>query len=262
MPRNEDWYLELEREKVLADPVLKVLPLEAVGLWLYALLLMHGAVRKGYLSDPLDATGRAAMSLEQLAAMLGRPTDIIGPIWAVITASPLFSVSDDGVVFSRGMVWREELRQTRRAAGKKGGDKSALLKQNIKQTPKQTLGIGVGEETPNPFNGSDFAQAKSQANEEYCALGLWEPAQALSFLYRSLLRGHRVEEEMDCVCAFAEILKGGIAEKDVEADLKRPDRVRSEYLWEIRKRLLKAPLFNCGTGILDNVERFNSGGVK
>ena len=239
-PASKDWYWEAEQDKIAADPDLKLIRspeggphdsegLDCVGLWTLVMNLMAMSSRKGYLSDPADRD--KPMRFTDLALLVSRSECLVSRLMEVILKREMFSKNEQGIIYSRGMVRKEELRKIRSKSGRKGGLRSqVLLKQNFKQNTEQTLGIGIGIETPSSSNGVDFAQAKFD-----------DAAHRLAFLYRSCLKGRRPEEETIVVQAFTEMLAMGATEDEITRDLKRgpPARNRAEYLWQINNRLLE-----------------------
>lgn len=239
--KNKDWYWEAEQNKIAADEDLKLIRspagwpsdgLDCVGLWFLMFNLMARSARKGYLSDPSD--DRKPMSGDALSVLTGRSPAVISPILDVILARKMFSKNEEGIIYSRGLVRKEDLRKKRSKSGKKGGKRTQdLLKQVLEQNSKQTLRIGINNTPDSKDTGGDFAQAKVEANE---------PAERLAFLYRSCIRGRKPEDLCVCVEAFAEMLAMGLSEDVISADLRRgpPDRDRGEYIWQIKARLFKA----------------------
>lgn len=251
-PIAKDWYWEAEQDKIASDMDLLLIRspddwpaegLECVGLWFLMLNLMAKSVRKGYLLDPAD--DRKPMSATELAVLTGRSAAVVSRIQAVILQRGLFSQNEDGIIYSRGMVRKEELRKKRAKSGKKGGLRTQdLLKQNVKQNTKQTLGIGI-ELTPNSSSMQcDFAQANAQAkpSEDPPPGKYRDAAVRVAFVYASHMRGRRMEDVTERVDAFEAMLEMGVPEEYLTRDLKRrpPDRDRSEQLWQIKKRAFDA----------------------
>ena len=234
------WYWEAEQVKIAADEDLKLIGspegwpsegLDCVGLWFLMFNLMARSARKGYLLDPAD--DRKPMTSSALAVLTGRTEAVISRIQAVILQRGLFSKNEDGIIYSRGLVKKEELSKKRSKSGRKGGLRTKdLLKQIVQQNIRQTLGIGIGiDASSHSSNDGDFAQAKFR-----------EPAERLAFLYRSNLRGRRPESIDLCVQFFSELLALGVSEEWLTTDLKKspPERDRNEHKWQIKKRALEA----------------------
>lgn len=252
IPKQKDWYWEAEQDKIAADEDLKLIRtpedwpsegLDCVGLWFLMMNLMARSQRRGYLLSPADT--RKPMSDDELAVLTGRSSAAVSRLKHVLLLRGLFSQNEEGIIYSRGLVRKEEIRKIRSKSGKKGGLRTqVLLKQNVKQNVKQTLGIGVGILDPPVFENltdSDFAKAKVEAKPDVAG-ELVEPSARLAFLYRSCLRGRRPEPDGVIVEAFSEMLAMGASEQAIASDLQRkpPERDRSEHLWEIRKRVLGA----------------------
>lgn len=236
---TKDWYWEAEQDKIASDDDLRFVPspegwpsqgLDTVGLWFLILNEMARSKRKGYLSDPFN--GELPLTTDALAFKVGRPVDVVARVLEVILARNLFSKTASGIIYSRGMVRREELRKKRSKSGKKGGLKTkGLLEQIVKQSAQQTLRVGIEESNSSSLPEGSFAQAKFD-----------DAAGRLAFVYRSHVRGRRPDDVSVCVEAFAEMLAMGLTESAIDADLRRgpPARDRSEHLWQIKARLFRA----------------------
>lgn len=248
MPRkkltSKDWYWEAEQDKIAADEDFKLLPspdgwpgegLECLGLWLLIFNQMARSRRKGYLCDPVDEN--KPMSMADLSRITSRTRETVLLVLNVLLDRNLFSKNEQGIIYSRGLVRKEELRVIRSKSGKKGGLRAQrLLKQKLEQSTEQnveqTLRIGIRIDSPDSTlnDSADFLLPKFD-----------DASHRLAFLYRSTLKGRRAEDETICVQAFAEMLAMGATEEVLAADLRRkpPERDRSEHLWQIKKRLLE-----------------------
>lgn len=257
----KDWYWEAEQNRIAADVDLKLIPspegwesegLECVGLWFLMFNLMAMSVRKGYLLSPAD--DRKGMTTSELAVLTGRTVAVVSRIQAVILQRGLFSQTEDGIIYSRGLVRKEELRKKRSKSGKKGGLRTGdLLKQIAKQNAQQTLRIRI-QNASESFNGDDFAQAKVEAKFD-------DAARRLAFVYRGAIRGRRPEDESVCVEAFAEMLAMGLSEDLLTSELRKgpPQRDRGEYLWQIKKRL-GVGTANGDANLMGGIAAFAAGG--
>lgn len=257
----KDWYWEAEQDKIAADQDLKLIPspegwpsegLDCVGLWFLMLNLMSRSARRGYLCSPAD--DRKPMSFDELAVLTGRTKAVVTRLANVILLRGLFSKTEDGIIYSRGMLRKEELRKKRSKSGKKGGLRTRdLLKQIAKQNEQQTLRIRI-QNASESFNGDDFAQAKVEAKFD-------DAARRLAFVYRGAIRGRRPEDESVCVEAFAEMLAMGLSEDLLTAELRKgpPQRDRGEYLWQIKKRLGVGAV-NGDANLMGGIAAFAAGG--
>lgn len=237
----KEWYWEAEQDRIAADEDFKLIQspadwpgegLECVGLWFLLFNQMARSKRKGFLCDLVDT--RKPMSPYDLAKLTGRSASVVLLVMNVLLERNLFSKNDQGIVYSRGLVRKEELRLVRSKAGKKGGLRSqVLLKQIVEQNTEQTLRIGILIPPDLSSPDGDFAQAKVGANE---------PAARLAFVYQSSVRGRRPEELSVCFDAFAEMIAMGVEEEAATVYLKKkpPARDRSEYLWQIKNKLYVA----------------------
>jgi hypothetical protein len=136
----------------LGDAKLRICSLEAQGLWIMLLCLMHDNERRGYLT-----LGGKPMTVVEIARAVGRTTSECSPLLAELETAAVFSREADGTIYSRRMVRDTEVSKARSNAGKAGGERSSskrqanaqanapiLLEQKSKQTTKQTVVSGVG----------------------------------------------------------------------------------------------------------------------
>ena len=98
----------------LKDPAVRCMSLGARGLWIDMLCLMYESPTRGYLSL-MDGKPVSAV---QLARMVGGTLKEIESLLSEMRGCGTFSVTDDGVMFSRRMVADEELRELKSKAGK------------------------------------------------------------------------------------------------------------------------------------------------
>lgn len=83
----------------MKDPALRSVSLEARGLWMDMLCLMHESTRRGYLQH---STGKP-MSHEQIARMSGCSPEVCARLLEELEETGVFSREDDGTIFSRRM---------------------------------------------------------------------------------------------------------------------------------------------------------------
>ena len=98
----------------LKDPAVRCMSLGARGLWIDMLCLMYESPTRGFLSL-MDGKPVTAV---QLARMVGGTLKEIESLLSEMRGCGTFSVTDDGVMFSRRMVADEELRELKSKAGK------------------------------------------------------------------------------------------------------------------------------------------------
>lgn len=225
---SKDWYWECESAEVLADEGLALISspdgwpdegLSCVGLYWLMLCVMHRSPRRGYLLDP---TSGLPLTTAGLARMVRRSVQVVDRVQQVILTSGLFSADKHGTIYSRGMIKREELRQKRREAGSKGGAAAALLKQAGQQTPQQTLGVGMLE-------GNPRKEEIPKAGISLGALWIW--------LSRRKKGRTKAEDPDDAQAMFDEWQRAhGLTLAEIEAEISRDGRDKSESLGEFRQR--------------------------
>ena len=107
------------------DQALRICSLEARGLWIECLCLMHEAEPYGYLT----INGRA-LDASHLAKLTGMAEARIDDLMGELEAAGVFSRNRQGTVFSRRMIRDARRLRAARANGKKGGNpKLAAAKQ-------------------------------------------------------------------------------------------------------------------------------------
>ncbi|WP_332763971.1 hypothetical protein [Phenylobacterium sp.] len=97
------------------DADLRLCSMAARGLWIDMLCLMHEGEPYGHLT----AHGRP-MKPEQLAKLVGEPAASVKRWLAELADHEVFSVTEDGLVFSRRMVRDEQVREARALGGHAG----------------------------------------------------------------------------------------------------------------------------------------------
>lgn len=116
---SEQPYIEMFWSDWEADEALTLCDLAAEALWLRMLFLMHRSPRKGYL---LKANGDPVRRVEDLARLVHRSPNEVGPLLVQLEAEGVFSRDEHGVIFSRRMVKRAHLADIRSRTGKLGAD--------------------------------------------------------------------------------------------------------------------------------------------
>lgn len=142
------------------DTALMSCSIEARGLWIEMLNLMHDGEPYGHLTAggvPIDAAA--------LGNLTGIPSPKLRLILKELEDRRIFSRTEEGVVFSRRMV-RDEALRTRRAAGGKLGGNPALLPYKDIHEPPNKPGEDIGKVNhhvngdPTPATATAVATAK------------------------------------------------------------------------------------------------------
>jgi hypothetical protein len=113
-----------------SDPGLKVSSFAAKGLWMDLLSIMHDADPHGYLM----IAGRAP-DFAQLAQLLGKPKREIQKLLNELDANGVYSMTPEGIIYSRRMVRDRRRREINRQNGKGGGNPALLDKAPDNQNP-------------------------------------------------------------------------------------------------------------------------------
>lgn len=100
----------------LKDTALRSVSVEARGLWIDMLCLMHESARRGYLQH---ATGKP-VTQEQLARMTGCSSEQASRLLQELIDSGVCSCTEHGSIYNRRMVRDEQKRAKCSEAGKKG----------------------------------------------------------------------------------------------------------------------------------------------
>jgi hypothetical protein len=232
----KSWYWEAEHDKIAADEALRLVPspegwpgegLECVGLWFLLMNAMWRSPRVGYLCDPVDE--KMPISTTSLAKLLGRDEQVVCRVMTVLLAHNFFSKNDQGIIFSRGILRKLELRKKRSKAGKKGGLRTgSLLKQNAKQKPKQTLGIDIGiqgQEELKPSQGGEISPK--------------EPDLETLAAQAALKSGRDTPKwRTDWLTHLQDLVDAGFTIEALSAEINA--KKRTETPWEFAKRLTGA----------------------
>lgn len=91
--------------------------LEARGLWIEMLCLMHKSPKRGYL---IQANFQAT-SKQDLSSILGVDIKAVEKAWQELEYKNVFSITDDKIAYCRRMVKEQELKEQKIEAGRKGG---------------------------------------------------------------------------------------------------------------------------------------------
>lgn len=114
------------------DTALRACSLEARGLWIEMLNLMHDGIPYGHLT-----AGPVPIEPLTLAGMVGvKPAKRVTALLAELEAHGVFSRTDAGVIYSRRMVKDERIRGVRAESGRLGGNPD-LVNQNGSKGPSK-----------------------------------------------------------------------------------------------------------------------------
>jgi hypothetical protein len=119
------------------DIALRSCSLEARGLWVELMCLMHDGDPYGHL-----AVNGKPLTESAAASAVGVPLSRFRKLLGEIETAGVASRGEDGALFSRRMVRDEYIRRVRAEAGKKGGNPALLDRRDdnhqVNQTPNQT----------------------------------------------------------------------------------------------------------------------------
>lgn len=139
------------------DTALRSCSLEARGLWIDMLCLMHQGQPYGHLT-----VGQKRIELPVLARMVGATDKAVKKSLAELEDAGVFTRTSAGIIYSRRMVRDEEIRQVRAAGGVKSLDHPNVPKQ--KEGPPKDHRKGILP--PYPSGGPLLLQSSSSASEK------------------------------------------------------------------------------------------------
>lgn len=113
------------------DSALQSCSLQARGLWIELVCVMHECDQYGHLS-----INNKPMNTAQIARLVGESEKVVKALLGELDDAGVFSTSEEGCIYSRRMVKDEHLRNIRADAGRLGGNPN-LLKQKDNQTVNQ-----------------------------------------------------------------------------------------------------------------------------
>lgn len=99
------------------DASLRLCSLAARGLWIEMICIMHMAERYGHL-----VAGGKAVSAQGLARLVGADSSQVTELLQELADNQIYSVTSDGVIFSRRMVRDEQVRLKRANGGQAGAE--------------------------------------------------------------------------------------------------------------------------------------------
>lgn len=132
----------------LRDPAIRASSLEARGLWMDMLALMHEGTPYGHLT-----VGGEAVTDVQLSRMVGETPGRVRRLLKELEAHGVFSRTDSGVITSRRMVRDEHIRNVRADAGRLGGNPQLINGKDIH------LDNQKGEQKPTPSSSTASSSA-------------------------------------------------------------------------------------------------------
>jgi len=130
------------------DPGIQALDYFEKGVWMEMLFIMHESNNRGFLK-----INDKKIEKNVLARMLGLTLKKTEKTLKTLHDFGIYSIDENGVIYSRRMVKDEHLRQIRAEAGKLGG--SPLLKQKVKQPAKQKA-------TPSSSSSTSSSSSKNK----------------------------------------------------------------------------------------------------
>lgn len=247
------------------DQALRICSLEARGLWIECLCLMHEAEPYGYLT----INGRA-LDAGHLAKLTGMAEARIGELMAELETAGVFSRNRQGTVYSRRMIRDARRLRAARANGRKGGnpnlktakpvagggDRTALKTQSPEaeipdaQTPQTKNPI---EEGPPPLSHDGLAVLGTLAEDP--AFRDWAKAAAPNadltleiekFCDHSRANGRRWADPRAGLKAWLRRAQG-FAEQDGRVDKDSPPPLSPAERWTAVKALMRKDVRNIKT---------------
>ena len=151
----------------LRDTALRSCSVEARGLWIEMICLMHEGSPYGWLK-----VGDKVIHPDNLARIVGSTLQNVEGWLKELEHAKVFSKSDDGVIISRRMIRDEEIRQARAAGGVMGGNPSLLSsKSSHRKVGDKVILQPNLQPTPSSSSSSSPASAISGDISTEMALG-------------------------------------------------------------------------------------------
>lgn len=136
--------------------------LAARGLWFEMLCLMHDGEPVGHL-----AIGGKAISPKQLARLVGAPIREVKLLLQELTEADVYSVNDQGLIFSRRMVRDEQRRLQARENGRRGGNPQLIPPDKDGVNPPDKAGSNQSaNQKPTPSSSSSSSSSASKKKED------------------------------------------------------------------------------------------------
>lgn len=199
----------------LKDPAVRFVSLAARGLWIDMLSIMFECDPKGRLS----LCGKL-MPVEHLARMVGGSTDEVSRLLTELAASGVYSVTEDGIIYSRRMVRDEAEREATKDRVRKfrKRQKKRLLPvtemkhecTEVEEEKEEQRKRGAGKNL-DPLSPEGLAEA-------FCLVTC---CTAAAEKRRSFVRPK-----------VADLLRRGIAAQEIAEYIHDPQRPRTQFLWQ------------------------------
>ena len=147
-------YLALYTRDWLGDTTLATVSIGARGLWVEMMMLMHSATPYGMLIAGNKRIG--VKDHELLSSILrGIKPEVVKRLLAELHDAGVFSVDDDGTIFSRRMVRDSKRRDQNRTNGTRGGNPKLAKSDNPPDNPDGGRGSDNRTGYPPQASGSD-----------------------------------------------------------------------------------------------------------
>lgn len=156
----------------LHDAALRMVSIGARGLWIDMMCLMHQGSEYGKLK-----VNDKVILPANLARMVGATLPDIDDWLTELRDAGVFSVDDDGCIYSRRMIRDEEIRKSRAEGGKKGGNPMLLAK---------SKGVSEVNLSPNLVPTPSSSSSSSSREEGTCALKPSRASRGTRFALASL----------------------------------------------------------------------------
>lgn len=140
----------------LNDAALRMVSVGARGLWIDMISFMHQGSEYGY----LKVNGKVILP-SNLARMVGATLDEIEGWLSELKEVAVYSMDDQGCIFSRRMIRDEEIRKARAAGGSKGGNPNLIggkkdnFHSNLPATPSSSSSSSSSKPKPKAPSGLD-----------------------------------------------------------------------------------------------------------
>lgn len=140
-------------------PEIKALSLAARGLWVEMLFLMWESTERGYLT-----INGVPMTIDILARQVGFACDLLEPLLEEMKKFAVYSVRDDGAIYSRKMVKDAEISLKRSYAGQKGGICSS--KNSSKHSSKTQANTDIDIDNENDIENESLKDEEVQGKKK------------------------------------------------------------------------------------------------
>lgn len=155
--KKKDWF-KFQPQAWRGDDALQLCSLEAQGLWINMICIMHNEDDYGH----LVLNGRP-VSDAQLARLTGTDESTIQRLKSELETADVFSTSNKGVIYSRRMVRDEKISKKMAKNGKIGASVTNSNKKKNHTLPRQNLGKGRDLRV----QSTEFREEKNTKKENY-----------------------------------------------------------------------------------------------